>query len=78
MKLVGVKAPVHQLSMPDEKINIGYLQFFAQLMGGYEYKNRALITAHVSASVNFFSRHMPSKCYENYLCGKVRLLYPFE
>ena len=52
MKLVGVKAPVHQLSMPDEKINIGYLQFFAQLMGGYEPKNRGLITAHVSTSIN--------------------------
>ena len=58
MKLVGVKVPIHQLSIPDEKINIGYLQFFAQLMGGYEHKNRALITAHVSASVNFFSHYV--------------------
>ena len=37
MKLVGVRAPVHELSMPDFK-KIGHLQFFAQLMGAFESK----------------------------------------
>ena len=58
--------PVHELSVPDERKKPGHLQFFAQLMGGYEYKNSALITAHVSASVNFFSHYIPSE-YTNIL-----------